>query len=261
MKRRIRLAAVFVLLGLAALGLSAAGQSSFSGNLISKIEFGPHPRDLVQIREGVSYVVPTGRIFVLTALGGREYADDCCPFPDDYRLAVNGQVEVLARPFEALHTPSLRPVPPGFTVASGQTIALSGGATTENDARAWGYLAEPLPPGLDGKVIRVPYAPHPSDMVRFGQGSFFIVPSGKIFVLTALGTDATSGLAHLRVNAQLEVSCYSRIWAPTGNPGHALDVPSFRPIPLGFALPAGSIVEVTSDFGSGGEAWGYLADA
>lgn len=255
-KTQITRRLAFASVGAAALAFLAFGQGSYSAGQPNKFEIAPHPRDFVQIREGTTYTVPVGKIFVLTALGGVDYAGS-----DYYWFDVDGQNKLYAHSNFSFHTPSLRPVPPGCTVAAGSNIVVRGGASASNDVRAWGYLAEPLPAGFEGKVVRVPYAPHPTDMVQFGQGSFYIVPPGKIFVLTAMGADGNTSNVHLRVNAQLEVTSLTQTNAPTGNPSHSLDVPSFRPIPLGFAIPAGSIAELTSDMGNGGEAWGYLADA
>ncbi len=256
MKAQLLSRKFFVLIGavLALMCLLATGQGVYLAAGPSKVEYGPHPRDMVQIREGTAFTVPAGKLFVLTALGGRDY--QCC---NAWTLSVDGQVLIFAWPNYALNTVSFRPVPSGLTATAGDVIEVSGGQIGVNDGRAWGYLADPLPPGMDGQIIRVPYAPHPADMVELSEGMFFIVPNDKIFVLTALGS-SQGGLIQLKVNAQAEVATHSDVIAPTGNPPHSLDVANVRPVPIGFAVPGGAIMEVVGGAQMSGMAFGYLAD-
>lgn len=251
----------FVAFCAAALALLAFGQGSYSTSPTSKMEIGPHPRDFVLVKEGTTYIVPTGKIFVLTALGGRDTPADCCPTSQDWRVVVDGITACRASRYRSLSGTSMTPAPPGLSLDAGKKLDVTGGDDGENDGRAWGYLADPLPPGVGWNVVRVPYAPHPSDMVNFGTGSFFIVPPGKIFVLTGLGGQVNSyALESFRVNAQTEVTSSSRTSAPSGTEEFGRDVPSVRPVPLGFSAGAGSILEVISESGASGTAWGYLAD-
>lgn len=56
-----------------------------------RIEYAPHPRDMVRIKEGTPYVVPAGRIFVLTALGSNNvFGEPRCHHPADVLRACLG---------------------------------------------------------------------------------------------------------------------------------------------------------------------------
>lgn len=114
---------------------------SSQGTLVAsgfRIEFMPHPRDMVQIREGTAFVVPAGKLFVLTGLGAI--------MPGPRALRVNGVQELSA----GWHEPgpgiaevvTVAPVPLGFTVAAGSTVEVGAGAPN-GPGRAWGYLANP----------------------------------------------------------------------------------------------------------------------
>lgn len=101
-----------------------------------RIEYGPHPRDMVQIKQGTPYTVPAGRIFVLTGLGDNQNLNQLA------RLQVDGQDELTM--FGATGgayppSPSVGPVPVGLTVAGGRTVTI----VSSNQGRAWGYLSQP----------------------------------------------------------------------------------------------------------------------
>jgi hypothetical protein len=103
------------------------------------VSYGPHPRDMVQIKEGAPYVVPASKLFVLTGLGDNFGG---CP---GTVLYVNGQQEVTrvegAGVFPAYC--SIIPTPPGFTAQAGSTITVSVTAgCSPPQGRAWGYLAD-----------------------------------------------------------------------------------------------------------------------
>jgi|SRR6266850_3268732 len=98
------------------------------------VHYGPDPRDMVQIKQGTPYIVPAGKIFVLTGLGGRD-----ATLGSNYSLLVNGQVEVTTTVGNASSAFSfVLPVPAGFTAAAGSTLEAQAGPGL---ARAWGYLA------------------------------------------------------------------------------------------------------------------------
>lgn len=105
-----------------------------------RIEYLPHPRDYVQIKEGTPYTVPAGKLFVLTGLGGERMANPAS-------LLVDGVEEVVAGMYTASSTggivqvSTVVAVPPGLTVHASATISVQGGSTAPEDARAWGYLA------------------------------------------------------------------------------------------------------------------------
>jgi hypothetical protein len=106
-----------------------------------RVEYGPHPRDMVQIREGTLYVVPPGRIFVLTGLGTDVWTGSGVPIAV---LSVNGQDEVTAG-FSSNSTgeaegSTVAHVPSGLTASPGSSLNVYAGGL--NHGRAWGYLAE-----------------------------------------------------------------------------------------------------------------------
>jgi hypothetical protein len=113
------------------------------------VSYGPSPRDMVQIRDGTPYVVPAGRLFVLTGLGTNTNAG--YQGGSFATLSLNGQQEVVGQAssdggsYGAIgigSIASVSPVPPGFTAPAGSTIAVSGsGGGSAGVGRAWGYLA------------------------------------------------------------------------------------------------------------------------
>ncbi len=120
-------------LAIAAVGFLVAAQSTPPPGP-PRIEYGPHPRDMVQVAQGVPYVVPAGKLFVLTGLGGAENGGYCT-------LSVDGIIQAsVCNSCTTAPGSQISAVPPGFTVVAGATITVftnSGGAS----ARAWGYLA------------------------------------------------------------------------------------------------------------------------
>lgn len=103
-----------------------------------RIEYLPHPRDMVQIKEGVPYTVPAGKIFVLTALGGSGYGPRV--------LRVDGIEESLGGFYNSATYSGVVPgnsvveVPIGFTARAGSIVDVGNGSTG-GAGRAWGYLA------------------------------------------------------------------------------------------------------------------------
>jgi hypothetical protein len=121
-------------LTLAVVGLMSMTQVLPAGQHVI-VSYGPEPRDMVQIKQGTPYVVPAGKIFVLTGLGDAEALDYA-------RLVVNGQIEaIISTGCSNGGGSSLVAVPPGFTVQAGSTISAE--ATGTINGRAWGYLANP----------------------------------------------------------------------------------------------------------------------
>jgi hypothetical protein len=117
-----------------------------------------------------------------------------------------------------------------------------------------GQLAPPAEP-VRVEPAHVESAPRASDMVQIREGSAFVVPDGRTFVLTGLGTTSTLGLATLRVNGQEEVTA----GGVAATAGFATIV-SIPPVPVGFTVGAGVRIEV-DDGTTGtnrGRAWGYL---
>ena len=115
-------------------------------------KFAVHPRDWVQIEEGVPYVVPAKKLFVPTALGA---ILEPPPSQDDLTtLRVDG-VD-MASAITATYISgsngmtafgsgaNMKPLPRGLSVPAGSTVEVAGGvrSSTPDDARAWGYLVD-----------------------------------------------------------------------------------------------------------------------
>jgi hypothetical protein len=100
------------------------------------VQYGPEPRDMVQISEGAPYVVPAGKLFVLTAVGGTNWVQ--------VQLRLDGQPVLIADAgLSALSTTGTSMVapPPGFTAPGGTTVDILRLGGSSGPARAWGYLA------------------------------------------------------------------------------------------------------------------------
>ena len=130
----MRLSPVSVLVGalLAAVVFLSMAQTTVGTPL--RVEYIPHPRDMVQVQEGTPYVVPTGKLFVLTSLGVTTQGPTCY-------LHVNGQTEVVVyvgAPYAG--GSNMVAVPSGFTVQPGATVDVITAGSSTGYARAWGYL-------------------------------------------------------------------------------------------------------------------------
>ena len=124
--------------------LLSMGQATFTPTPLGstvRVEYMPHPRDMVTIRGATPYVVPPGKVFVLTGLG------TTTPTAYGASLNVNGVQEIQAPTASpGWNNMTIREVPPGFTVAAGSTIEVcepngQPSACLETTPRAWGYLA------------------------------------------------------------------------------------------------------------------------
>lgn len=124
-----------VSLGAVAVSLILLSMSQAAPTLTqARVEYGPHPRDMVQVKQGTPYTVPPGKLFVLTGLGGADNLGYS-------QLSVDGASEaaVMATCSNGGGS-TVASVPSGFTVPGGSTISVvttSGGG----QSRAWGYLA------------------------------------------------------------------------------------------------------------------------
>ncbi len=130
------------LAALVALTTSQASPSPAKLNPASiRIEYVPHPRDMVQIREGTPYTVPAGKLLVITALGDATGFFNAPMF--NVQLSVNGQLEATAySPGPATASPTVLELAQGFVARSGDVVAASARPGFSNtDGRAWGYLA------------------------------------------------------------------------------------------------------------------------
>jgi len=132
MNNSIKMSVVSATLGALLAGAIFVSMAQTTVGTPTRIQYIPHPRDMVQIQQGTPYIVPTGKLFVLTALGDRGICGNSSS------LSVNGQPEVYS--FYA-NGNSMSAAAPGFTVAAGSTISLGGGCSNDpTGGRAWGYL-------------------------------------------------------------------------------------------------------------------------
>lgn len=89
--------------------------------------------------------------------------------------------------------------------------------------------------------------PVPSQFVRIESGMPYVVPLGKVFVLTSLGPTASTSMVRLRLNGIPEVTAGVQ----------QVDGLAVVDVPVGFSAPAGAALEVT---GPTGMATGFLED-
>lgn len=131
--RPILLAAVAgSVLTLAVVGLMSMSQVLPAGQHVI-VNYGPHPRDMVQIRQGAPYSVPAGKRLVITGLGLTDNLGYSL-------LLVNGQQEATVYTSCSNGGGStINALPSGLTAAAGSIVEASGGS---GNARAWGYLAD-----------------------------------------------------------------------------------------------------------------------
>jgi len=114
----------------------------------------------------------------------------------------------------------------------------------------------------DVSAIELVNDPHPRDFVRISEGQPYVVPLGKILVVTGLGTSTNpTNLTYLRVDGADELTA---MYVFTSGSGSGLNmVLSVQEISSGgMALQAGQTVTVyTPSGGTNGRAWGHLVDA
>lgn len=129
---------VSLALGLA-LGICAILSMSQASviNTPLRVEYMPHPRDMVQIKEGTPYTVPVGKVFVVTGLGSTAAVN--APMA---ALAINGTVEAttIVQGCGGTETRSVVELVAGLTAPAGSTISVQSNYPDPDDGRAWGYL-------------------------------------------------------------------------------------------------------------------------
>ena len=126
-------------LTLAVVGLMSMTQVLPAGQHVI-VSYGPNPRDMVVVREGTPYIVPTGKLFVVTGVGTNTIT---IPSAAAW-IAVNGQPEAsgITQSCGGTEQRSIIPLPDGLSVPGGSTIeAMGGSGLSPTDARVWGYLA------------------------------------------------------------------------------------------------------------------------
>lgn len=238
------------LLGLVLLASGAVHQ----GVAVQQLPFGPSrpvrlagipdPTQMLLIREGTPFVVPQGKILVLTGLGGSNHLGANTL---EVTLRVDGLDEVAA----SIRMPygqgtTIADAPPGFSLRAGATVEVL--SQTGTIGCAWGYLADASDPGL----VRVAGLPDPRTMVVIREGLPFVVPAGKVLAITGLGGTASGTQTTLRVDG-----INTLVAASNWSVGSSCSVCSTPP---GLAVEAGATVAVDSGTGTLGRAWGYLVD-
>ena len=116
------------------------------------------------------------------------------------------------------------------------------------------------------------------DMVRITEGTPYVVPPNKWFVLTALGDKTLDsacalyyggGEIQFRVNGVAEIAASRSDFSIVNGGESQMATPvSMKEVPRGFALPAGSVLEVfvtaaspCGAFPVDAQAWGFLTDS
>lgn len=135
--RNIQLQPASLLFGFAAgiLTLVSMGQSPQDIRDLFRVqhELGPHPRDIVEIKEGDSFVVPQDKVFVVTAMGDIEASGYVSV------LYVNNQKAYWSN--NGSDGQALTPITPKYvTVPGGATLRMESAATGYLDGRLLGYL-------------------------------------------------------------------------------------------------------------------------
>jgi hypothetical protein len=127
----------FVIAGLLALTTSQASPPPATLNPASiRIEYMPHPRDMVQIKEGAPYTVLAGKIFVATALG-RYDSNETTPVS----LSVDGLTTLLVTTNSTADSRGVLDIPRGFTVPAGSVVEPFDAIPSVQRGVVWGYLA------------------------------------------------------------------------------------------------------------------------
>ena len=99
----------------------------------------PDPRDIIVIDEGTPYVVPVGKLFVVTAFGRTRFGNTASRL-----LLVDGvvvlEVDIRGNIFSTgTASMSMSPVPPHLVVSGGSTLSIN---PVSGGGRAWGYLID-----------------------------------------------------------------------------------------------------------------------
>jgi hypothetical protein len=96
----------------------------------------PHPSDMVQILEGTPYIVPNGKILVITAVGSVSTVA-----LTEAQLLIGGAIVVkVASQSGVGQMSSVIPVPVGLTASAGQVVTPEDLKSSLPHGRAWGYL-------------------------------------------------------------------------------------------------------------------------
>lgn len=229
--------------------------SQMTANTPLRVEYARHPRDAVQIRQGVPLTVPSGYAFVPTAIGV-DVASSVANF-NEVIMLVDGTEQLTTT--TALNSVAARcsfaRVPLGFCVTSGSVVSV---LTNEPDGDACllGYLERVVASPDGRRPLRVEFLPRPEESVVIREGSPLAVPPGKCLMITALGGtrghDVQAPQRYgLLIGGQIRVTAIA--------PSTYL-VPPIAELPPGLVVQAGVLVEPRQLDGaaSQAQAWGYL---
>jgi len=146
MNNSIKMSVVSATLGALLAGAIFVSMAQTTVGTPTRIQYIPHPRDMVQIIGTQAYVVPAGKILTVTGVGRGSMVGS-----SSVELQVNGATVVSSLHLLvsggmgfaiASNISSVTPMPSGVTVAAGNTVTLidsqQGGATP--DLLALGYL-------------------------------------------------------------------------------------------------------------------------
>lgn len=236
-------------IGLGLLLASPASTTFPAGRFV----FGPHPRDLITIREGTPFVVPPGKVFVALSMGNTS------PAQGIVKLRINGVARCAGN---SVSPSSFRMItafalPRGFVAPAGSAVEVTDGLPVPDDGRAWGYLA-PDSTGYSPDAIspRLDYTVRPSATVAVDASGPLVVPPSKVFVLTGLGllAESINGLeaARFQINGVNELVAVPDVETGFG-PGCTVMV-----VPEGVSAPSGAVLSVAGH--PSAVAWGYFAD-
>jgi hypothetical protein len=228
----------FALLGVVAMGQMPAGpHARYSPPTVAATVT---PSSWLQIREGTGFLVPSGMVFVPTAIGtDRENNDIASLYFDGVK-----QAGVAANYGDY----SMIPMPVGQRASAGTLVTVDA-PTPANLGQAWGYLhsATGAAPKHSG--------PGPvADWVIIEEGVPFSVPQGRVLAITAVGSLATYARSTVSVDGLIQASINAAVGFTS--------LPGPTDIPMGLTAPAGSLVQA-NDLAPGNDAraWGYLVDA
>ena len=167
---------------LAAMGVVAANaptEAPAGSDAPIRIAGIPSAAEMIRVDEGSPFLVPAGKILVVTATGssGDRHMID---------VEFDGSVvlSTVTNEFASAVSPHGRvvPIPAGLVARAGTSVEPKGTAGTWGIGILLGYLHDTQAPAR-----RIAGIADPSEMMRVVQGQPFLVPPGKAFVVTGVG--------------------------------------------------------------------------
>lgn len=166
--------------------------------------------------------VPAGGIFVVTGVGGNQAGALNVP------VLIDGVQVLEVRLVDASSGRSFVAVPPGVVAPAGSTVSTNAGGVVHGYVARVGQQVDFIVDGI----------PTPEQMMRVVEGSPFVVPAGKRFAVTGIGTKHGEVTTQVRVDGAVKLHC------------RIDNVTSYvYPIAPGITVPAGSTVSVHGNTG------------